>query len=45
MVINPLVYKVHKILRSVLEPTEHYLLAVSGGSDSMALAAACVALQ
>lgn len=45
MVINPLVYKVHKILRSVLEPTEHYLLAVSGGSDSMALAAACAALQ
>ena len=45
MVINPLVYKVHKILSSVLEPTEHYLLAVSGGSDSMALAAACVALQ
>lgn len=45
MVINPLVYKVHKILRSVLEPTEHYLLAVSGGSDSMALAAACVAMQ
>ena len=45
MVINPLVYKVHKVLRAHLEQHGNYLLAVSGGSDSMALAAACVALR
>ena len=45
MVINPLVFKVHKALRASLAQGEHYLLAVSGGSDSMALAAACWQLQ
>lgn len=45
MVINPLVFKVHKALRASLAQDEHYLLAVSGGSDSMALAAACWQLQ
>lgn len=45
MLIHPLVFKLHKALRAKLEQQEHYLLAVSGGSDSMALAAACVALQ
>ncbi|MGM9568889.1 MAG: tRNA lysidine(34) synthetase TilS [Phascolarctobacterium sp.] len=45
MVINPLVYKVHKVLRAHLEQQGNYLLAVSGGSDSMALAAACAALR
>ncbi|MGM9528390.1 MAG: tRNA lysidine(34) synthetase TilS [Phascolarctobacterium sp.] len=45
MVINPLVFKVHRVLREALAPEKHYLLAVSGGSDSMALAAACWQLQ
>ena len=45
MVINPLVFKVHKALRASLAQDEHYLLAVSGGSDSMALLAACWQLQ
>lgn len=45
MVINPLVFKVHRVLREALVPEQHYLLAVSGGSDSMALAAACWQLQ
>ena len=45
MLINPLVFKVHKLLRASLEQHKHYLLAVSGGSDSMALAAACAALR
>lgn len=45
MLIHPLVFKLHKVLRSSLQREEHYLLAVSGGSDSMALAAACAALQ
>ena len=39
MLIHPLVFKLHKALRAKLEQQEHYLLAVSGGSDSMALAA------
>ncbi len=45
MVIHPLVFKLHKSLRAFLGGDQHYLLAVSGGSDSMALAAACAALQ
>ena len=45
MVIHPLVFKLHRVLREMLLPRQHYLLAVSGGSDSMALAAACAALQ
>lgn len=45
MLIHPLVFKLHKVLRASLRQGEHYLLAVSGGSDSMALAAACAALQ
>lgn len=45
MLIHPLVFKLHKALRASLRQGEHYLLAVSGGSDSMALAAACAALQ
>ena len=45
MVIHPLVFKVHNLLRAALEPEQHYLLAVSGGSDSMALLAACWQLQ
>ena len=45
MVINPLVFKVHKALRASLAQDEHYLLAVSGGSDSMAWLAACWQLQ
>ena len=45
MLINPLVFRVHKLLRACLEQQGHYLLAVSGGSDSMALATACAVLQ
>ncbi|MGM9560872.1 MAG: tRNA lysidine(34) synthetase TilS [Phascolarctobacterium sp.] len=45
MVIHPLVFKVHNLLKAALEPEQHYLLAVSGGSDSMALLAACWQLQ
>ena len=45
MRIHPLVFKLHKALRAKLEPQKHYLLAVSGGSDSMALTAACTLLQ
>ena len=45
MKIDSLVFKVHKALRKALESDKHYLLAVSGGSDSMALLNACIALQ
>ena len=45
MKIDALVFKLHKALRKALEADKHYLLAVSGGSDSMALLSACMALQ
>lgn len=41
---DPLVFKVLKALQKSLEPHKHYLLAVSGGSDSIALADACARL-
>lgn len=44
MRVNPVVFKVHKSLREQLAPDATYLLAVSGGADSMALAAACAEL-
>lgn len=43
--IHPLVFKLHRTLQKFLRLDGHYLLAVSGGADSMALAAACAALQ
>lgn len=41
----PLVFKLHRTLQNFLRRDGHYLLAVSGGADSMALAAACAVLQ
>lgn len=43
--IQPLVFKLHRTLKNFLQRDGHYLLAVSGGADSMALAAACAALR
>lgn len=45
MEIQPLVFQVHKTLRSFFKKGGHYILAVSGGSDSMALCAACAELR
>lgn len=45
MLIDPLIFKLHKTLRTALSGDSHYLLAVSGGSDSMALAKACCCLR
>lgn len=45
MLIEPLIFKLHKTLRTALASDGHYLLAVSGGSDSMALAMACCCLR
>lgn len=42
---DPLVFKLHKVLKQNLKPKQHYLLAVSGGSDSMALADGCAFLH
>ena len=39
--IAPAVYKLRKTIKNVLRPEAHYLLAVSGGADSLALAHAC----
>lgn len=43
--IHPLVFNLHRTLQSFLRRDGHYLLAVSGGADSMALAGACAVLQ
>lgn len=45
MQIQPVVFKLKKVLRAQFARTAHYLLAVSGGADSLALAHACAALQ
>lgn len=45
MQIEPIVFQVQKKLRQILQPEQSYLVAVSGGSDSMALAHACACLQ
>lgn len=45
MQIHHVVFKLRQTLRSQLDPAAHYLLAVSGGADSLALAHACAALQ
>lgn len=42
--IAPAVYKLRKTIKNLLRPDAHYLLAVSGGADSLALAHACAAL-
>ena len=42
--IAPAVYKLRKTIKNLLRPEAHYLLAVSGGADSLALAHACAAL-
>lgn len=42
--IAPAVYKLRKTIKNLLQPDAHYLLAVSGGADSLALAHACTAL-
>lgn len=42
--IAPTVYKLRKTIKNLLQPDAHYLLAVSGGADSLALAHACAAL-
>ena len=44
MKIHPVVFKVNKALRKSVQTGKHYLLAVSGGADSMALADAAVGL-
>lgn len=44
MKIPPQVFKVHKILQGFLEPQSHYLVALSGGADSLALAHSCMCL-
>lgn len=43
--IHPLVFKLHRTLQKFLRRDGNYLLAVSGGADSMALACACAVLQ
>ena len=43
--IAPAVYKLRKTIKNLLQPEAHYLLAVSGGADSLALAHACAAWQ
>ena len=43
--IHPLAFNLYRELRSFLRRDGHYLLAVSGGADSMALAEACAVLQ
>lgn len=45
MLIEPLIFKLHRTLSAALASDGHYLLAVSGGSDSMALAMACCCLR
>lgn len=45
MQIEPIIFKVQQVLKNVLAADKHYLLAVSGGADSLALAHACAALQ
>ena len=42
--IAPAVYKLRKTIKNLLQPEAHYLLAVSGGADSLALTHACAAL-
>lgn len=44
MQIEPVVFKLQKLLQGQLPKGAHYLLAVSGGADSLALAHACAAL-
>ena len=44
MQIKPIVFKLQKLLKNSFEQDAHYLLAVSGGADSLALAHACAAL-
>ncbi|MDY4920744.1 MAG: tRNA lysidine(34) synthetase TilS [Phascolarctobacterium sp.] len=44
MEVHPLIFKLFKALRLHLQRDQHYLLAVSGGSDSMALLSACLEL-
>ncbi len=43
--IHPLAFKLYRALKSFLQRDGHYLLAVSGGADSMALAGACAVLR
>lgn len=45
MQIEPIVFQLQKRLKQSLKQHAHYLLAVSGGADSLALAHACAALQ
>lgn len=45
MQIEPVIFRLQKTLRQSLRPAGSYLLAVSGGADSLALAHACAALQ
>lgn len=45
MQIEPIVFQLQKTLKQSLRQQAHYLLAVSGGADSLALAHACAALQ
>ena len=45
MQIEPIVFRLQKTLKQSLQQHAHYLLAVSGGADSLALAHACAALQ
>lgn len=45
MQIEPIVFQLQKTLKQSLKQHAHYLLAVSGGADSLALAHACAALQ
>mgnify|MGYP000405824385 CR=1 FL=1 len=40
--IAPAVYKLRKTIKNLLQPEAHYLLAVSGGADSLALAHAAL---
>ncbi len=44
MQINPVVFRLQQRLEKQLARDAHYLLAVSGGADSLALAHACAAL-
>lgn len=44
MQVEPVVFKLQRLLRTQLDAQEHYLLAVSGGADSLALAHGCAAL-
>lgn len=45
MQIHPVIFKLQQTLKDSLQADACYLLAVSGGADSLALAHACAALQ